>query len=256
MKSLARYTGQAGWIVLALLCAGVVTRSPAAIELNAPRQLEYRIAWNGISAAQATINVTPERYAGDLGYVISADASTNALVDLFWRFRGTARATVLADRMIPLRFSYQRRTNSTPELTWIDFPLGAGRAESVYIKRERRKELEVEGSDLLDPITAAFRALSSDVRVGDELTYSVFTGETHYRVLLSVRGEEVVEVPAGRFEALRVEPEIIKIKDEERRDKRVRRAMIWVSRAPLRNILRIRSEIFVGAITLDLVRSH
>lgn len=254
MISLGKNPGRTCWIAVALLCAGPA-RSFAAIELENPRRLEYRIAWNGISAAHATISVMPERYGGDLGYVISADASTNAFADLFWRFRGTARATVLGDQMIPLRFTYQRRTNSTPEMTWIDFSLDTGRAESVHIKRTRRRVIEAQGRDLLDPITAAFRALSSDARVGDELSYRVFTGESHYRVLLSVSGEEIVEVPAGRFDALRVEPEIIKIKDEERRDKRVRRATIWVSRSPLRNILRIRSEVLVGAITLDLVRS-
>ena len=82
---------------------------------------------------------------------------------------------------------------------------------------------------------------------------NVFTGETHYRVRLIIRDEDTVEVPAGRFEALRVEPEVIKIEDGERPDKNMRRATIWVTRTPVRTLLRIRSEVFVGAITLDLV---
>jgi hypothetical protein len=217
--------------------------------------MEYRIAWNGLPAAYATIDVTPGQYAGDVGYAISASASTNAFVDLFWRFRGNARATFLADRMTPMSFSYERRTNSTPEVTWIDFHAGSARTRSVYIKRERRKELDIDSADLVDPITAAFRALSSDVRVGEQLGYRVFTGEAEYRVVLSVQAEDAIEVPAGHFEALKIEPEIIRV-DPEERDRRLRRATIWVTRAPLRTILRIRSEVFIGAVTLDLVRSE
>jgi hypothetical protein len=84
----------------------------------------------------------------------------------------------------------------------------------------------------------------------------VFTGESHYQVNLKVVGPDIVDGPAGRFDALKIEPEIIKLGDEPRRDKRLRRATIWVTPAPARTLLRIRSEVFIGAVTLDLVCSE
>jgi hypothetical protein len=224
-----------------------------AATLEAPRRLEYRVAWNGIPAAHATIEVTRSEEAGAPAYTVDARASTNRFVDFFWRFRGEARTTLLAEPVLPLSFRYERRVNRAPTRTWIDFTPSAEHARGGYVKPTRRREEVIDARCLTDPITAGFHALTADARVGDVLTYRVFTGETHYRVRLSIRGEEVIAVPAGRFEALRVEPEVIKIKNGERRDRNMRDATIWVSRDPVRTLLRVRSEVFVGAVTLELV---
>lgn len=233
---------------LALFAAACANSASAASPQ--PRRLEYRIAWNGIPAAGATVRITPGERAGRESLVVEAQARTNRFVDLFWTFRGTARATLLADGMTPLQFVYDREMAGTPYLTEIDFaPDGA---RSVFIKGSRRRELAVDEAGVVDPITAVFRARLSGAQPGDVLRYEVWTGESRYRVQLTVGGPESIEVPAGRFTALRVEPEIWKIGREPTRDTRLRNATVWVADDALRTLLRIRSEIFIGAITLDL----
>jgi hypothetical protein len=64
----------------------------------------------------------------------------------------------------------------------------------------------------------------------------------------------MIDVPAGRFRALPVVPEIWKVGDQARRDPRLRGAMIWVADDPGRTLLRIRGEVFIGAVTLDLTK--
>lgn len=219
-----------------------------------PRRLEYRIAWNGIPAAGATVAITPTDLAGRDAYVVEASARTNAFVDLFWSFRGQARATFLADGLTPLHFAYDRSMAGKPYVTWIDFDRDDRRASSVYIKGARRRELTLEGPDLVDPITAVFRARLSGARPGDVLRYDVWTGEARYRVLLDVGAPEVIDVPAGSFTALPVRPEVWKLGRAPELDTRLRRATVWVTDDAARTLLRIRSEIFVGAITLDLVK--
>jgi hypothetical protein len=238
----------------------LATLSWVGLALAAPasdvQRCRYRIAWNGIPAASATIEIGSDYFGGQRAYVIATRAVTNPFVDLFWRFRGDARATVLAGDLQPLSFSFDRRANDTPEATWIDFDDRAGRARSVYIKRDRRKELDADASMVVDPITAAFRALSSDIRVGDALRYEIFTGESRYQAVFHAVGEDRIVVPAGEFEALRVEPEIFKLGIERRPDHRLHRASIWVTRTPLRTILRIRSQVLIGSVTLDLVQQQ
>jgi hypothetical protein len=239
-------------LLLAVIC--ILARPTPALSANEIRRYEYRIAWNGIPAASATIEVASNRYGEQKAYVVGTHARTNPFVDLFWRFRGDARATVLADDLTPLNFSFDRQANDKPESTRISFDDATGRARSVYVKRERRKELEADARVVVDPITAALRALSSDVRVGDALRYDIFTGESHYQAVLNVVGEDRIEVPAGTFDALRVEPEVFKIGTERRPDNRLHKASIWVTRTPLRSILRIRSRVLIGAVTLDLMQ--
>lgn len=67
-------------------------------------------------------------------------------------------------------------------------------------------------------------------------------------------GQPSLEVPAGRFHALRVVPEVWKVTTSAQPDARLRGATIWVADDPPRTLLRIRSEVFVGAVTLDLVK--
>ena len=217
-----------------------------------PRLLEYRVAWNGIPAAAARVKITPAELSGHAGLVVEATARTNAFVDLFWSFRGTARATFLVDGLTPLHFVYDRQMNGAPYLTWIDFD--AQRARSVYLRGERRRDLELDDGHPIDPITAVFRARLSGARPGDELRYDVWTGEERYRVQLEIKDAEPITVPAGRFSALQVVPEIWKVGSQPELDTRLRRATIWVSDDAQRTLLRIRSEIFIGAVTLDLVK--
>jgi hypothetical protein len=220
-----------------------------------PRRLEYRVAWNGIPAADATVAITPGERAGQPSLDVETQARTNTFVDLFWSFRGTARTTMLADGLRPVQFTYQRTMAGTPYLTWVDFDRADDRAHSVYLRgSKQKKQLDVDARDVVDPITAVFRARLSGAGPGEVRRYDVFTGEASYRVQLTVVAADEIDVPAGHFHALRVVPEVWKLTTSAHPDERLRGATIWVADDPLRTLLRIRSEVFVGAVTLDLVR--
>ena len=59
-----------------------------AVAANDIQRYEYRIAWNGIPAASATIEVASNLYGEQEAFVVGTRARTNPFVDLFWRFRG------------------------------------------------------------------------------------------------------------------------------------------------------------------------
>lgn len=244
-----RLVALAAALLLATAAAAAASPLPAH-----PRRLEYRVAWNGIPAAAATVAVVAGERAGQPSLEVETRARTNAFVDLFWSFRGTARTTMLAADLTPVEFTYQRTMAGTPYLTRVDFDRAGHRAHSVYMRGSRRKQLEVHADDVVDPITAVFRARLSGAGPGDVRRYEVFTGEASYRVQLTIVAADEVDVPAGHFRALRVVPEVWKITNTAQPDERLRGATIWVADNPLRTLLRIRSEIFVGAVTLDLVR--
>jgi hypothetical protein len=234
-----------------LIAAYVAAVGSSAHAIPQPRTLQYRVAWNGIPAAHATVEITPAHVDGHDNLIVEATAGTNRFVDLFWKFRGTLRSTLRADDLTPVHFVYDRHMGGKPYRTRIDFD--RGRARSVYEKGSHRREWTVEDGDAIDPITAIFRARASNARPGDMLSYDVWTGESRYRVQLEIGQPEPIEVPAGRFRALRVTPHVWKLGATPERDTRLRAATIWVSDDPSRTLLRIRSDIFIGAVTVDLV---
>jgi hypothetical protein len=227
--------------------------APAADAAAPPRRLEYRIAWNGIPAGAATVAIRAGDLFGKLSYEVEASAHTNAFVDLFWSFRGVAKATLFAQGLEPLHFVYERTARDVRQVTWIHFDLDPPRAHGVMVKGAQRKERAMEGAHFIDPITAVMRAELSRAKTGDVLRYEVFTGESHYRVQLTIAGLEPIEVPAGTFSSLRIVPQVWKIGHAARLDERLQHATIWVADTPMRTLLRIRSEVFIGAVTVDLV---
>jgi hypothetical protein len=241
-------------LALALVAAQAGTAAANAPLAAQPRRLEYRVAWNGIPAASASVAITSGEVGGRESVDVQATARTNAFVDLFWSFRGTVRATLVADGMRPRRFVYERQMNGTPYRTAVDFD--PQRARSTYSRGPRRRELQLDEPGIIDPITAVFRARLSGAKSGDRLRYDVWTGEARYRVELAVGNREEISVPAGRFSALRVVPTVWRIDTQAEPDTRLRQATIWVADDPGRTLLRIRGEVFIGAVTLDLVKAE
>ncbi len=239
-----------GALALATRLAAVVA------PVDDPAQtLRYRVAWNGLGAARATIRVDPSDLAGQAAYTIDATAETNRFIDLFYEFRGHSRVIFLAADQTPLHFRFDRQIRGVPSSTTIDFRPSSNRASGLYVKNGvTKRQLELPGTDLFDPITAVWRARHDDIQIGERRGYDIFTGESRYRIDLEVEARDSVKVPAGTFSALRVTPQVWKIHGDDRPpDARLRHATIWVSDDDDHVLLKIRSEIFIGAITLDLV---
>jgi hypothetical protein len=242
----ARSLGSIALVLLRLGLPGIAIAAP-----TEPGRLEYKVAWNGIPAARAVVTIAPGDLAGRDGLVVQATARTNAFVSLFWSYSGELRATLLSDGPTPLHFDYRRDMAGKAYATTIDFD--RTQAHSVYLHGERRREWDIPAEGLIDPVTAVFRARRSAAGPGDSLVYDVWTGEVRYRVQLDISSSDPIDVPAGRFAALKVVPKLWQIEGQPAPDTRLRSATIWVSDDPAHLLLRIRSRIFVGSLTLDLV---
>jgi hypothetical protein len=236
---------------VALLLASSALAEPP---VERAQTLSYRVAWNGLPAAHATVSIRAEDHAGERTYTVDTSAATNAFVDLFWRFRGNARALFVARDWTPLRFRYERKIDGLRSLTTIDFSPLQQRARSHYVKGGvTKKRLDLSSLGLVDPITAVFKARHGPTEIGTQVGYDIFTGESRYRVELSFDGRDQVDVPAGSFAALRVTPRVWKIRGADQPpDRRLRGATAWVTDDDEHVLLRLRSEVFIGAVSLDL----
>src|SRR6185436_137408 len=104
--------------------------------------------------------------------------------------------------------------------------------------------------EVLDPITAIFHALQRPLEPGDRVQYDVFTGDSRYLVELHALGRETIEVGAGTFPTLRLEPRVWKV--GQGLEPRLRGATIWVSEGAVRVPVRIRSDVFIGSVNVAL----
>jgi hypothetical protein len=240
---------------MARLLVLIITLFPPAVALSAPLptgQMDYRVSWNGISAGSATVEVTRAEQDRASIYRVDAAIQTSWLVDLLWRLRAHALSSFTADQLAPLGFRYDRDVNREHSITDITFEPSGQEAEGRHYRGGEIKVVDVHDAGVLDPVTAIFRALTEPFRNGDTLRYEVFTGEARYRVELHVEGEDLISIAAGTYRAWRVVPRIWKLGSGL--DQRLRDATIWVSQQPVRTVLRIRSDVFIGAVNCDLQR--
>ena len=232
-------------VVLVLIAPAWVVASPLATG-----RMRYQLSWNGIPAASATVDVSLIEQEPEPLYHVEAMAQTSWLVDLLWQLRAYVGASFGTEGPEPFGFRYDRKINDDHSITQIEFDPKESLAVGTLDHRGKKQVVDVRDTNVVDPITAIFHALSRPIHLGDTVHYEIFTGEARYRVELRVKGEGPVTVAAGTYPAWEVEPRIWKVGTGL--DRRLKGATIWVSQEPVRTILRIRSEVFIGAVNCDL----
>ena len=227
-----------------LLCTVVRTGFAAGVD----RHYEYRVSWNGIPAASASVQLMDHAAAATTE--MRVQIRTNHFVDLFWSLRAESRAEVDSSTLRPLHFEFDRSIDGERELTSVVAEPDGG-LTGRYQRPRRYRLIEVEGAGILDPVAAILRALREPPLLGQPQAYEIFTGEARYRVELRRAGADTLTVPAGRFAALRIEPVIWRLETNQP-EKRVRRIVLWVTEAEPHVLLRVRSDVFIGAVYCDL----
>lgn len=247
-RKIAPRCTQALLVALPVLCSVAGVALGAAI--GSDQNYEYRVSWNGIPAARVTIGLTNQATAAPVTTRVRVEMRTNRFIDLFWSLRAESSAEVDAVALRPQHFTYDRRINGRRELTSIDAEPD-GELTGRYARPGRYHLMTINNPVALDPITGVLRALRELPVTGQPQTYEIFTGESRYRIELHRQGSETINVPAGRFAAVRLEPAIWRL-DRNARDARVRHLTLWVAEAPPHTLLRVRSEVFIGAVYCEL----
>jgi len=211
---------------------------------------QYGISWNGIPAAQVTITLIENGGLEPGTTRVRADMRTNAFVDLFWSLRAEGWAEVDTATLRLQHFEYDRHINGRPEATSVANE-GDGWLTGRYARPGRYHLIEVSDAGVLDPMAGILRARRDLPPIGGSTVYEIFTGEARYRIELRRGATETVVVPAGRFTAARLEPAIWE-GERNQPDTRVRRITMWVTDSAPHTLLRMRSEVFIGALYADL----
>lgn len=135
------------------------------------------------------------------------------------------------------RFSRDRARNFFPDgLRWAGHT--NGRAEAGDLPTARP----------LDDLAFLFHVRTMDLEVGQEYVLDRYWNPTGNPVRLKVLREETVEVPAGRFRTIVVQP-IIKTSSLFAEDGE---AYVYLSTGPRRELVMLRARVSIGTLTLRL----
>jgi len=207
----------------------------------------YEVSWQGIPAAEVKVGV--EQSGGK--YSIWTKVRTYGAIDLFYKLRYQARAKLSSVDFSPLQSVYHQTENSRIKDTELTF-MPNGQIHSI-----RRKK----GADpvyysfnpnnfTLDPFSASFIARGVDWEVGKSNEFDAFNGKSRYLLTLTAEKKITMEVNGVERPVWVIKPHVETLTSKS--PSKLREAWIYMTADSFREILEIKSEVFIGTVKTKL----
>jgi len=210
----------------------------------------YRFGWNGIPAFDGTIQATRHDEVRPW-YHFELVGKTRRWLDFIYKMRDTMDAYVDGVDYLPHLFTVRMRAPREHTDLTVRFNHERRVALATWVKNGKTKEREIPFHHANDPVTVIY--LVQQLRgPGDEATFEVVNGKANYQVGLKVVGRERVTVRAGTFDTLVIEPTLARL-DKPRYKPKFKRMTIWVTDGDTRIPVKMKSEIFIGSVSGELV---
>ena len=220
-----------------------------------PRSLvaTYHFGWAGITAATGEAHFTRTSSGR---FELDGTGHTAGLVRALWKMDVTHHAVADAATLRPIELEQTENVRAKRIVTKLTF-----NSAGVTRRRVETKHGQTTGgtkqfdfSNLFDLHTSLLYLRSQTLRQGSVYRIVVFPAASPYLATITVTGREKVSVPAGTFNAIKLDLQLNKIgKNRELEPHRkFRRGTIWVSDDADRMLLRIGVQIFVGTVFAEL----
>lgn len=167
---------------------------------NIGEYLKFKVKYGIIPAGTAIIEIADTlRYNGMKCFKVTSVAHSNGFVSAFYRVRDTVISYIDYDGI----FSHYFRKRLME---------GSYQTEKVT-EFDQRRHLAITGEDTIrtyafvqDAFSALYYARTLEVLPGNDLNIDNHTDKKNYPLKIIVHGKETVEVPAGKFDCIIVEP--------------------------------------------------
>ncbi len=208
---------------------------------------EYEVSWEGIPAGRAHFELKPE---GE-HYRMVATARSASGIDIFYKLRYRAEG-LLTLSLTPIRTFITHKENSREKITDLTFSKD-GTVKSVRTTKGRGTEVEEFNPDnfMLDPFSSAFLARSLSWKVGDSRSFDTYNGKTRYLITLTCESEKTMVVNGEEKNVWVIVPKVENLNDPTK-NKKLRRAEIYVTADRYRDLLQIKSSVFIGNVYVKL----
>lgn len=206
-------------------------------------RLEFSIDYGVINAGSATMEVHQvRRITGVECYDIRTEARSNAFFSTFYKVWDRAQTFLDVETLLPLRFEKHQKEG------------GYEKDQLIKFDRDRHFALYESGEEVMmhpwaqDELSAFYYLRALELEPGQEVLIDNHTNRKNYPLKVIVHGREKVEVEAGEFECLVVEPVIREGGIFQAKGK----LRIWVTDDERHLPVRMRTKIVVGSITASL----
>ncbi len=210
-------------------------------------RLKFSIGYGPITAGTAYLEVADTNtYEGFLCYRISSQTSSNGFFDSFYKVRDTVLSQLDVDGLFSrylFKSLHEGSYHSSREITF-DHP-----AQRAYF---RKGDGEPDTVTLFpftnDELSILYYTRTRELKVGTSIQVPAISGDTCRMIEVRVLGRETIEVPAGEFKCLIVEP-MLAAAGVFKQEGDIK---VWLTDDRLHMPVLMKSKVFVGSIYAEL----
>jgi hypothetical protein len=231
----------------------LTTSSPRTFPPLRPLHAKYRFGWSGFAGGSGEVRVSKVS-GGRLQ--VDAKLQTIGLARTLFKYNATQTSTSEAGTLRPLEVRMIENDRSKKIVTVCNYDSAGVTSKELETpgKNSAPTVRRFDAPNLFDMQTGLFYLRSQPLEERNVQRIVVYPGNQPYLATVTVLGRERLTVPAGTYNAIKLDLQLSKIgKDRELKTyKKFRRATAWFSDDGDRVLLRIEAQVFVGTVFGEL----
>jgi hypothetical protein len=207
---------------------------------------KYTFSWSGVPVASVSISSGEIRMEGDRLLEVHVRGTSNAFLDLFWRYRLNADGQVRLEPFGPAKFVAEEAMKRHGRVTRVEFD--PKRQVRTYRNKDAVvREYAFDASNSYDVLSTVLTVLNLDLEVGSQYRFDTLAGAGRFLVTIHADAREQVSAAGQSLDAFRLRIHTEELTDPEDSDKH-RETILWVSAERPRRLLKAQSKLFVGSV--------
>ncbi|MFP4012803.1 MAG: DUF3108 domain-containing protein [Chitinispirillaceae bacterium] len=207
-------------------------------------KLVYEIVWGPFKAGYVILNAQPHPQTGTIR--LGAKAVSNNFVSAFYKMRDYIISWVDAEGLYPHFFEQHLREG---KYKMDGFILYDNVGEKVFVQEKKSRVFRAP-KFTHDYISVLYYVRSMELKKGDQFSINMFIHSKIHPIRFNIRGKEDVEVTAGKFRCIKLEP---KLAGKGRAFTKKDKMQVWLTDDKHKIPVMIKSKIKVGSITAKLI---
>ncbi len=208
-------------------------------------KLTFDVKYGFVTAGIATFEIPKiKKISGRDAYHVTFEVNTVSTFDAFFKVRDRYETYIDVEGIFPWRFEQHIREGKFSRDFSAFFDQRKGKAKTS----EGQYEIPKYVNDIVSAFFYARTLDYSNLKVGDKIPLKNFYKDKVYDLDVVYHGKETIEVEAGKFECIMVEPLV----QEGGLFKSEGSIMLWMTNDEAKMPVRVKTKVVVGAIDADL----
>jgi hypothetical protein len=216
-----------------------------------PGHATYVYGWSGITAGTSEVSF---HHDAQQTFILEGKGRTVGLARILWRFDLSYRSVANAQTLRPLEAHQVETARGKRIETNLKFSNEGVNSRRFEGNRATPTVKDFAFENLYDLQSVFLYLRSQSLRDHSVYRVAVYPANSAYVATVTVLGREHLRVRSGNYNAIKMDLKLQRVnkKNELEPHRKFKRATIWLSDDNDRVLLRIESQIFVGAVIAEL----